>query len=163
MSVDWEVVFLSDSDCEFVEPQTVSFSRKREASVALECETVMNFEGPPVKAVPESVRRRPTRQRTLFKAAPRNYEKQQSSTRRNASTTNGDLAWSTEVYNAISDPEFGAIHAWKSRDRVIIRVSEDYLARKSEDVSVKRGRIGGMLIMPNRCGRYHKPSGLEGV
>ena len=48
-----EVVFF-DSDCERVEPQT-SLSRKREAIVA--CET-----GPPVKAVLEAVRNRPTPQ-----------------------------------------------------------------------------------------------------
>ena len=31
-----------------------SLSRKRDASVALELETKMNIEGPPVKAVPEA-------------------------------------------------------------------------------------------------------------
>ena len=48
-----QVVF-SDSDFDFVEPQTFSLTRKREASVALECETEMNVEGPPVKAAPEA-------------------------------------------------------------------------------------------------------------
>ena len=49
----WSVrLFFSDSDCELVEPQTLS--RKLEASVALECETEMNMEGPLVKAVPET-------------------------------------------------------------------------------------------------------------
>ena len=57
VTVDCEVVF-TDSDCEFVEPQAFSHSRKREASVALECETEMSVEGPPVKLVPESVWRR---------------------------------------------------------------------------------------------------------
>ena len=51
----------SDSDCEFDQPQTFSLSRKREACVALECETEKNIEGPPVKAVPEAVRNRPRR------------------------------------------------------------------------------------------------------
>ena len=60
----------SDSNCEFVEPQIFSLSRTREASVARECETDMNIEGPPVKAMPESVRRRPTPQSSHFKAAP---------------------------------------------------------------------------------------------
>ena len=41
-------------DCECVQPQTLSFSRKRGASVAPECETKMNNEGLPIKAVPES-------------------------------------------------------------------------------------------------------------
>ena len=46
---DWvcEVVF-TDSDCEFVEPQTFPL-QNGEASVALEGETEMNVEGPPVK------------------------------------------------------------------------------------------------------------------
>ena len=62
--------FFSDSNCEFVEPQIFSLSRTREASVARECETDMNIEGPLVKAMPESVRRRPTPQSSPFKAAP---------------------------------------------------------------------------------------------
>ena len=58
-------VVVSDSDCEFVEPQ-----RKREASAALERGTEMNVEGPPFKTMPESVRNRPTPQRSPFKAGP---------------------------------------------------------------------------------------------
>ena len=42
-------------------------SRKCEASVALECETKMNIEGPPVKAVPESVHKDPRRKSYFFK------------------------------------------------------------------------------------------------
>ena len=38
---------VSDSGCEIVEPLTFSLSRKRSASVALECETKMHTEGPP--------------------------------------------------------------------------------------------------------------------
>ena len=62
----WQVnvscdVVVSDSGFEIVEPQTFSLSRKREASVAVECETKMHAEGPPVKTVPETVRRRPRR------------------------------------------------------------------------------------------------------
>ena len=37
-------VVISGSDCAFVEPQTPSLSRKREASVALECERETNIE-----------------------------------------------------------------------------------------------------------------------
>ena len=61
-NVDCEVVF-SDSGCEFVEPQTLSPLRKREASVALERETEMNIEGSPV-------RKRPTPQSSPLKAVP---------------------------------------------------------------------------------------------
>ena len=42
VSVVYDVV-VSDSDCEIVEPQTLSLSRKREATVVLECETEMNI------------------------------------------------------------------------------------------------------------------------
>ena len=64
-----EVVF-SDSDSECVEPQTFPLSRRREASVALDCETEMSMEGPPVKAVSEAVKRRHTPRTTLFRATP---------------------------------------------------------------------------------------------
>ena len=69
VNVVCEVVFC-DSDCEFVELQTSSLSGKREASVALGCETEMNLEGPSVKAVLESVRRRPTPQSSQYRAVP---------------------------------------------------------------------------------------------
>ena len=49
----------------------LSFSRKRDASVALECEAKVNIEAPPAKAVPEAVRNRPTPQSALFEAVPR--------------------------------------------------------------------------------------------
>ena len=45
-------------------------SRTREASVALECDTEMNIEGWPVKAVSEAVRNRPMPHSSLFKAVP---------------------------------------------------------------------------------------------
>ena len=54
LNVDCEV-FLSELDCEFVEPRTFFYlSRKLEANVSLECETEMSFEGPPVKAETEA-------------------------------------------------------------------------------------------------------------
>ena len=54
----------------FLSRRPFFLSRKREACVALECETEMNFEGPLVKAVPEAVRNRPTPQSSLRKAVP---------------------------------------------------------------------------------------------
>ena len=56
MVCDVDLSSASVSDCEIVEPHTSSLSRKRDASVALECETKMNIEGSAVKAVPEAVR-----------------------------------------------------------------------------------------------------------
>ena len=43
----------------------------------------------------------------------------------------------TEVVDAISDSEFDVIHAWRLRDRSIIRKVEDYLARERHDIWVK--------------------------
>ena len=87
------------------------------------------------------------------------YAKQSTaSTRRDAFATNGDVAWSPadppavvnemEVVDAISDPEFDVIHAWRLRDRVIIRKMEDYLARKREDIWVKVGELEAHLLCP---------------
>ena len=61
--------FFSDSERQFVEPADLCISRRREASVAVECETEMNtegFEGAPVKAAPATRRRaaRPTPQQS---------------------------------------------------------------------------------------------------
>ena len=57
----------------------------------------MNYEEQSVKAVPEAIRNRPTPQSTLFKSAPESMKKQvAAATRRNACTTNGDVARSTE-------------------------------------------------------------------
>ena len=58
------------------------------------------------------------------------------------------------VDDAESDPVSDAIHAWNPRDRVIIRKMEDDLAKK-EGRPGESGRIGGILVMPKRCGRYH--------
>ena len=63
-------VVVSCWDCEFVELQTSSLSSERDAGVSLECETKMNFEAPPVKAVPEAVRNRPTPQCSPPNALP---------------------------------------------------------------------------------------------
>ena len=96
VNVVCEVVF-SYSGCEFVEPQTFFLSpENREATVALECETEMHTEGPPVTAVPEAVRNRPTPQSTPFKAAPESMRSRAAPpTRRHAFETNGDLDCST--------------------------------------------------------------------
>ena len=145
--MDCEVVF-SDSGCEFVEPQTLSPLRKREARVALERETEMNIEGSPVKAVPKAVRNRPTPQSSPLKAVPecmrgRAPPPQEGTPLRQTATWLGPpsdppvVVNETEVVVAISDPEFDVIHAWRLRDRVIIRKMEDYLARKREDIWVK--------------------------
>ena len=83
-----------------------------------------------------------------FESGTRMYERQSAAaTRMDAFATNGDVAWTTadppvvvnetEVVDAISDPEFDVIHAWRLRDRSIIRKVEDYLAREMQDIWVK--------------------------
>ena len=52
--------FVSDVECENVQPQTFSLSRKRRASVDFESETEMSSGGPPAEAVPEAIKSRPT-------------------------------------------------------------------------------------------------------
>ena len=56
--------------CLFVEPQTFPFSREREVSVTLECKTEIKIEEPPAKAVPESIRRKPTPQSSIVTTVP---------------------------------------------------------------------------------------------
>ena len=93
-NVDCEVAF-SDSDCEFVQPQTLSPVRKREASVALEPETEMNIEGPPVKAVPKNGQKKAHAAKFAFHSRTRMYETQSAAaTRRDAFATNGDVVTS---------------------------------------------------------------------
>ena len=62
---DLDLCLVSDSDCEFVKPQTCSLSKN-----VMDCETKMNIEEPPVKVVPEAVWNKPTPQSSLFKAVP---------------------------------------------------------------------------------------------
>ena len=90
---EWGFPSVSVSDCETVDPQTFSFSGKRCASVALECEAQMNIEGPPVKAVPKAVRNRPTTQKCAFQSSARmGKEQSAASTRRDAIAADCDVA-----------------------------------------------------------------------
>ena len=83
----------------------------------------MNIDGPPVKAVPEAVRNRSAPQRTLFKAAPESMRSRapppsKGTPLQQTATWPGPPvdppeAIDREVDDAISDPEFDAIHAWK--------------------------------------------------
>ena len=94
-SVDCEVVF-SGSDRKVVEPHSF-LSRKRDASAALECETDMYFGRLPVKVLTEAARNKPT-PKYVVQSSSRICKKQSdATTRRNASATNGDLAWSTSI------------------------------------------------------------------
>ena len=56
----------------------------------------MNLEGPPIKAVPEAVRNRPTPQSARFKKSARmGKEQSAASTRRDAIAADSDLTWPT--------------------------------------------------------------------
>ena len=119
-NLDCEVVF-SDSGCEFVEPQTLSPFRNREASVALERETDMNIEGPPVKAVPKAVRNRPSPQSSLLKAVPECVR------------SKGLWRWSTRYETqSLTSFTLGDCKTVSSLEKM-----EDYLARKREDIWYK--------------------------
>ena len=56
-----------------------------------------------------------------------------------------------EVVDAISDPEFDVIHSWRPRDRVIIRKDGRLPGEKKRGHLGESLRIGGTLVMPNRC------------
>ena len=53
-----------------------------------------------------------------------------------------------EVVDAISDPEFDVIHAWRLRDRVIIRKDGRLPGEKKRGHLGESVRIGGILVMP---------------
>ena len=62
---------VSDVECENVQPQTFSLSRKRRTATDFESETEMNSEAPPAEAVPEAIKSRPTPLRAqVAKAVP---------------------------------------------------------------------------------------------
>ena len=80
--------FFFDSERQFVEPADLLFSRRREASVAVECETEMNiegFEGALVKAAATRRRAaRPTPQRSGVAPPPDGAPLQVSTRRRDS-------------------------------------------------------------------------------
>ena len=118
---DCEVLF--SSDCEVVEPHTLSLSRKREAFSAVSQED-MNLDGTPVKA-PSAFRRRimpPTQQQ---RPQPRETE--------------------------VEDQEFGACeeecegeHRWTARDRTTVAKMEQYL-NESDNMKVEIGELELLL------------------
>ena len=118
-------------------------SRKCEASVALECETEMNLEGPPVKAVPEAVRKRAHAVKHASQSSTRIKEKQSADSTQTATWPGSPVdppeVNDLEVDDVISDPEFDVIRKWKPRDPVIIRMMEDYLEKELEGGGSERG------------------------
>ena len=57
----------------------------------------MNLEGPPIKAVPEAVRNRPTPQSARLKSGARMVKEQSAaSTRRDAIAADSDVTWPTD-------------------------------------------------------------------
>ena len=59
-------------------------------------------------------------------------------------------------------PEFGAVYAWSSRDRVIIERMTVSLAREAENLLRNEG-VREAQIESDRYGRYHWSLGLECV
>ena len=85
-----------------------------DSSVAMECETKVNIEGPPVKAVREAVRRRLTPQSALFKAV---RECEQTATWLGPPKDPPSEVDEMEVEDVKLGLEFDANHAWNPKAR----------------------------------------------
>ena len=94
------------------------------------------MEGPPVKAVPESVSRRSTPQSVPFEAVPDNAAP--------------DPPTEVDVGKKDAKPhlEFDANHAWNPRERVIIREMKCYLTKVSPEILVDVGELELYLLWP---------------
>ena len=53
-----------------------------------------------------------------------------------------------EVDDAIFDPEFGVVHAWNPKDRVIIMLMEYHHGRRRENVLVEVEDLDTYLLCP---------------
>ena len=100
----------------------------------------MNFERWSVKAVPEAVKRRPTQQSSHCKAVPEGMRSRAPPPPEGTPLQ----IWPTwpgspneppveveemKVEDLTPDPNSGATHAWKPRERAIVRRMEDYFAK----------------------------------
>ena len=101
----WDGVSL-DSDWEFVEPQSFSFSKKRSV-VWKENRGEMSYRGTPVKALPNT-------RRTMMPPTP-----QQSS---HSSMDEREWQAETEVQGSI----------WSARERTVLAMMENYLDKSDE-------------------------------
>ena len=112
---------LSDSDCEIVEPQSLSFSRKRPV-FCVENQEDMNYDGTPVKAPPASRWKivPPTPQQSLQPSMEAMQLQMEVEDQENCS------------YGM----EHGGEHGWTARDRVVIARMEQYLD-KSDSLKVE--------------------------
>ena len=112
------------SDCEIVGPQTFSFSRKRGASVAPECEAKMNIAGSPVKAKTTPVRAVPERVRSGAPPPPEGTPLQQTA------------PWPGPPKDPpVEVDEMEVRHAnppWSAREGTLIENMESYLLKSEE-------------------------------
>ena len=142
-SVRW--VF-SDSDCEFVEPQTFSLSNKREASVALECETVMSIERPPVKSCARSGQK----QAHAAKFAPECMQSRappppEGTPVQSRPTWPGPPKKPPAEEEAMEVEDYNL--PWTARERVVLDKKERYL-KKSESIKVAVSELEHFLLGP---------------
>ena len=112
----------SESDWESVEPQSFSFSKKRQAA-CVENQEGMSSEGTPVKAPPASRRKimPPTPQQSL-----------QSSSE------------ATQLQTEVEDQEFEGEHRWTARDRTVVARMEQYL-NENDNMRVEIGELEFLL------------------
>ena len=117
----------------------------------------MKVEGPPVKAVPESTRRRPTPQSSPNKAVPEGMRSRalpppEGTPLQLRPTWTGPPKEppaevnATEVEDAKRDLEFDAKHIWNLRERVIIRAMEKYFAKARGEILVEVGELEAHLL-----------------
>ena len=123
---------VSGLDCEFVEPQTILLSRKREASVAFECETKMK---------PESVRRGPTPQNSLFSKAVPECMRSKAPLPREGTLMQQTATWPDPPKDPPAEVEEMEVEEdanfpWNARERRLIAKMERYF----ENRTVKRSR-----------------------
>ena len=174
VNVVCEVVF-SDSECEFVELETLSPSTKRDAIVALECETRANTEGPDSRRkvhfckryqnVCEAEhrlhqkgrfcsrhRRGLVHQRIQLKSTGWRWRERRRDappeTRRR--TTRPAQGSAMEMGGALLRPEFDAVYACTPRNRVIIE-RMIVLTRERHNVFVKVEEPGDVFVKVDRC------------
>ena len=114
--------FSLDSDREFVEPLSFSFSRKR-SSVLAENQGEMGYEGSPVKAPPNTRRRimPPTPQQFSF-------------------SSTDESQWQADLEEQPS--------IWNTRERRVIAAPENYLG-ESDNVKVENQALEQLLMDPD--------------
>ena len=121
----------------FLEPQTFTLSEN------VECETKMHTEGPPVKAVPESIRRRPTPQSTFYKAVPACMQSR-------VPPPIAGRPWQIRPTwpGSPKEPSAEEVLPWTARERVDLDKMEKYV-ETTESIQVEVSELEHFLLLPD--------------